>query len=67
MHVFGEADELREADLVAEAVLDANGRVLVTVPANLDGNYVLTLFATWSDERAAHGDAAYYAPIRFEQ
>ena len=53
----------RVADIMAEAELDENGRVLVTVPENVDGDYVLMVFATWSVE----GDAFYTTPVRFDR
>ncbi|MCC6615701.1 MAG: hypothetical protein IT320_19685 [Anaerolineae bacterium] len=57
----------RIAEIAAEVTVDENGRVLVTVPDNVDGNYVLSIFATWSDESTPHGDASYFMPVRFER
>ena len=57
----------RVPDLMAEAVMDENGRVLVTVPDHLNGNYVLTVSATWSEAHLPHGDAFYSTPVRFEK
>lgn len=56
----------RIADIMTDATIDENGRVLVTVPDDLDGDYVLSVFATWPEDQRPHGDASYFAPIRFE-
>jgi len=55
----------RVAEVMAEAAVDEDGRVLVTVPDGLDGDYVLSVFATWPEDHRPHGDASYFAPIRF--
>jgi hypothetical protein len=52
-------------DIIAEAEMDENGRVLVTVPENLDGNFVLAIFATWVENDRPYGDASYTTPVRF--
>jgi hypothetical protein len=56
---------IQATDLTAEAAMDENGRVLVTVPDDLSGNYVLMVFATWTDESGQYGDAFYTTPLRF--
>jgi hypothetical protein len=54
-------------DIVVEAVMDDNGRVLVTVPDDVNGHYALLVFATWDGEALPHGDASYSTPVRFDQ
>lgn len=55
-----------DPDIMAEAVVDDNGRVLVTVPDNLNGDYVLMVFARWAEDEFPYGDSLYTAPVRFE-
>ena len=50
---------------MADAVMDENGRVLVTVPDAVDGNYVLMVSATWGKADGITGDAFYTTPVRF--
>jgi hypothetical protein len=47
----------------------ANGRVFVTVPENLSGNYTLLVDARWTNKggNRGHGDAWYTIPVRFSQ
>jgi hypothetical protein len=66
--------ELRPAEdldrkIVVEAETDNNGRVLVTVPENLSGNYTLLVDARWINkgDSRGHGDAWYTTPVRFDQ
>jgi hypothetical protein len=42
-----------------EASMDENGHILVSIPENLQGLYVLAVFGTWDG-----GDASYTLPIR---
>jgi hypothetical protein len=44
----------------------ANGRVFVTVPENLSGNYTLLVDARWTGS-PNFGDAWYTTPVRFDQ
>jgi hypothetical protein len=55
----------RIADSPVEAEMDANGGVLVTIPDNVEGRYILTVFATWTFADGQHGDSFYTAPVRF--
>ena len=55
----------RIADIMVEAALDDDGRVLVTVPDDLEGDFVLIVTAFWGDRQPPHGDALYTAPVRF--
>ena len=55
----------RVPDLMADAVMDENGRVLVTVPDAVDGNYVLVMSATWGEADGIAGDVVYTTPVRF--
>ncbi len=54
-------------DIMAEVTLDENGRVLVTAPDDVNGNYALIISATWTEDDMPHGDALYATPIRFGQ
>ncbi|MBN1679291.1 MAG: hypothetical protein JW966_03310 [Anaerolineae bacterium] len=53
-------------DSMVEVTLDENGKVLVTVPDGVNGNYALIIFATWTEEDMPHGDALYATPICFD-
>ena len=55
----------RIADIMAEATMGDDSRVLVTAPDSVDGNYVLMVTAIWYDNTLPSGDAFYSAPIRF--
>lgn len=54
----------RIADIQAIAEMNENGRVLVTMPERLSGDFVLTVFAIWEDGETPSGDAFYSTPIR---
>lgn len=55
------------SDVTVEAVMDENGRVLVTVPGAVNGHYALLVFATWAEGNLPYGDASYATPVRFGQ
>jgi hypothetical protein len=48
--------------ILLEATLDDSGYVSATIPENLEGQYVLAVFATWNG-----GDAFYTLPINIER
>lgn len=55
------------SNIMAEAILDKNGRILVTVPNDLSGDYVLMVSATWEEANIPHGDAFYTTLVHFGQ
>ena len=50
---------------MADAVMDENSRVLVTVPDEVNGKYVLMVSATWGEADGIADDAIYTTPVRF--
>lgn len=54
------------SDIMVDATLDENGKVLVTIPDDVNGNYALVISAIWAEEDIPHGDALYATPVRFE-
>jgi hypothetical protein len=52
-------------DDMVEAILDENGKILVTFLDGMNGDYALIISATWSEENMPYGDALYATPIRF--
>jgi hypothetical protein len=55
-----------QESIAADAEMDENGRVMVTLPDGLSGDYVLAVFATWTEGGPGFGDAFYTIPVRFE-